>query len=397
MLRVLAVIPDLPHPPFIGFHVRVLSLLEAVSAGNDLAVVGSAPPGADLSTVRSLCRRLEHTANAQNTALLTNRVHPRVLLSRARRTLLPLPTIRGSYSPDIAKLVRRLLDEYDPQVLHLEGDFSFQYRAPHLPAVASTHDVLSKTAVEARDAHPWRFALGGVQGRSYRRFERTVLSSMSAVVAINDDDRDTYRALGIDAETVPFAVPLPAAAGPPPPSSVCRLLFVGTFEHAPNREAALLIERELVPQLDRLELEWNITLAGRRASAQTMRPHPRVSYAADLPSLDPLYRDSDIVIAPLPYGGGTKTKTLEAMAWKRPVIGTPAAFTGLRGIPDTHYVVAHTFADMALAIAGLAGDRERRLTMGEAAGAYLRRHHSQEAVDETLGCIYARIGARGVR
>ena len=50
---------------------------------------------------------------------------------------------------------------------------------------------------------------------------------------------------------------------------------------------------------------------------------------ANVPSLKPFYAGSDVVIAPILFGSGTRIKILEAMAYGRPVVSTSMGAEGL--------------------------------------------------------------------
>ena len=93
---------------------------------------------------------------------------------------------------------------------------------------------------------------------------------------------------------------------------------------------------------------------------------------SDPPDLGDLYRRADVVLAPIAFGGGTKNKTLEAMAWGKPVIGTRAAFTGIGARDGVAFVCAPLrAAAMADAIARLAADPGLRAAMGVAGREYV--------------------------
>ena len=44
-MRILFVLPELPHPPFTGAHTRPLTLLRAAARHHEVAVVGAAAAG----------------------------------------------------------------------------------------------------------------------------------------------------------------------------------------------------------------------------------------------------------------------------------------------------------------------------------------------------------------
>ncbi|HEY5169118.1 MAG TPA: hypothetical protein VIK03_06970 [Thermoleophilia bacterium] len=54
-MRILFVLPELPHPPFTGAHTRPLTLLRAAALQHEVAAVGAAPAEADLSLLREIC------------------------------------------------------------------------------------------------------------------------------------------------------------------------------------------------------------------------------------------------------------------------------------------------------------------------------------------------------
>ena len=104
-----------------------------------------------------------------------------------------------------------------------------------------------------------------------------------------------------------------------------------------------------------------------------------------MPDLAPLYRKADIVLAPIPFGGGTKNKTLEAMAWSRAVVGTPQAFTGISMRPGVAFLpVPLDAAIVAHAVARLAARPDLRGAMGAAGRAYVVANHTQDIVDERV-------------
>jgi polysaccharide biosynthesis protein PslH len=390
-LRVLVVIPDLPTPPFIGFHVRVLSVLEALSAHHDVVVVGSAPQGADLSDVRARCRSLAVTTSVQNTARLTDARLVRRAMSRCRSLILPLPTIRASYSRHIAALVEDQISQTPPDIVHLEGFYALPYASAEITSVAALHDVFSDYCRLARRAHPLRFCFAPLQRLAYRRTEHRWLSELDAVIAINDLDRRLLAANGIAAVTVPFAMRLPPLAPARSTNGVVRLLFVGTFETTTNRACVRFLERRIAPSLDRGRIPYVLTIAGRGAGPLS-RPTTaaRIVYVADPPDLDDFYDHADIALAPVAYGGGTKTKTLEAMSHALPVVGTPAAFSGIDGRAGTTYVECPLDArEITTAILDLAGDPQRRLSIGSAARKHIEARHTQTAVEAAITAVYS--------
>ena len=225
---------------------------------------------------------------------------------------------------------------------------------------------------------------------------------MAAVIAINGEDATRVRRLGVEPTIVPLAVHvpsaveigLPSARAPPPARSpaAVRMLFVGNFLHHPNRASAAFLRDELVPRLHGTGIGFTLTIAGRAATLLGRAGDSSVRILADLPDLAPLYREADIVLVPIAFGGGTKNKTLEAMAWGKPVVGTAQAFTGVEARDGEAFISTPLDAGvMAAAVARLAADAGARASVGRAGCEYVRRNHTQDIVEERVWALYERV------
>ncbi len=396
-MRIVLVTQELPHPPFTGAHVRPLSMLAALAAHHEVIVAGPAPHGAELGDLEARYRVVRF---ATSTAA---RGRARATLSTARRSLSPVPLIARSRSAALQIEIERTVRDCRPDAIQLENMYMSHYRVAGLPAVIDLLDVVSGLCAAARAARPVRYAMAGIQQLAAAHSERRILRDFAAVIAINDEDRARLENLGIAAVTVPLAIDPPSDATlasavrrtEAPGTAPTGLLFVGNFAHHPNRAAAAWLERRLAPELRRRGLPFRLTIAGRHARPYGSRRDPDVVFRADAPDLGPLYAAADIVVVPLEYGGGTKNKTLEAMAWARPVVGAPQAFTGLAAAADNAFAVcALDAAAMAGTLEKLARDPAARTHMGAAARRYVLEHHSQERVTDSMLRVYERIEAQ---
>jgi polysaccharide biosynthesis protein PslH len=81
-----------------------------------------------------------------------------------------------------------------------------------------------------------------------------------------------------------------------------------------------------------------------------------VEVTGTVADLSPLYERAGVVVVPLRYGGGTRIKILEALAYGRPVVTTAAGAAGLAVTHEQHVLVADDPAAMAAAVARLGSD-----------------------------------------
>jgi len=108
------------------------------------------------------------------------------------------------------------------------------------------------------------------------------------------------------------------------------LLYFGNFGYRPNAEAVSYIAEELCPDLDAMDVEARVLLAGpdQAAVAETVTSVDRVETLGFVEDLPALIRGVDLVIVPLRSGSGSRLKIIEALACGTPVVSTPLGAAG---------------------------------------------------------------------
>jgi glycosyltransferase involved in cell wall biosynthesis len=395
-MRILFVLPELPHPPFTGAHTRPLTLLRAAARTHEVAAVGAAPAEADLTLLQEICAEVRVApAGAARPA-------PRRGLAAGRRLVTPVPLVSAGRSRAISDLVDEMVKDWKPDAMAVETLYAAHYRAPDLPLIVDLPDVPSGLCESAAAARPVRYLAANLQAATSRRYERHLLDG-TVPVTINDGDRERLATLGIESYTIPLAIDLPPEDAVYERSSslrhdvAVRLLFIGSFVHPPNRDAARWLVKRLAPELRTERVPFAMVIAGLHAPPWLRKAGGAgITVISDAPDLDPLYRSADIVLAPLPHGGGTKNKTLEAMAWGLPVIGTPQAFTGLPQLDGEAFVVDPLDPlRVAHRIAVLRDDPELRLHLGLAARRWVAEAHAPELAAGRAAALFDAVAAGG--
>jgi glycosyltransferase involved in cell wall biosynthesis len=127
---------------------------------------------------------------------------------------------------------------------------------------------------------------------------------------------------------VPNAVEIPESQ---PMTSEQTLLFLGSYSHKPNIDAAEFLIRKIWPLVHRALPTATLIIAGYppdkipsyRAGIQG------VWFAGFVEDLEGLYRQSRVVCAPILSGSGTRVKIIEAAAYCRPVVSTRIGAEGI--------------------------------------------------------------------
>lgn len=330
--------------------------------------------------VAGACERV-HEGRRPGVAASSLRPWPRALAVLPRIAEGRPLWVAARWDARFARAVRALAEAWRPEVVQAE----FTAMGPYLDAagtgarrVVTVHEPGEPAARERVLASTgWERAFWRADARRWERFEGEVLRRADAAVVFTGRDRAAVERLagGTRVACIPLAVPLPERAADPLGSDPPELLFVGSFVHPPNLDAALYLARDLFP---RLRERW----PGLRLSLVGAGPPERlrgmagggVEVAGWVPDLAPRLDRAAVVVAPLRRGGGMRVKTAEALAAGKAVVGTPLAFEGLDVVSGTHALVATGADALAAAVSRLLGDPARRGAMARAARAWAAAH-----------------------
>ncbi len=168
----------------------------------------------------------------------------------------------------------------------------------------------------------------------------------------------------------PNRVNVPEDFPPAPATKELTLMFVGALSYPPNEEAVRFMVLRLLPEIQKkLTRPWRLRIIGRYASAkisQLMESAQNVEFISDADDLGIWYAAAHIILVPLRSGGGTKFKTLEGFAHRRPLVSTGHGVRGLGAVAGKHYLLAETPVEFAQAISRLAEDQELADRIAEA-------------------------------
>jgi glycosyltransferase involved in cell wall biosynthesis len=113
-------------------------------------------------------------------------------------------------------------------------------------------------------------------------------------------------------------------------------LFLGVMRYQPNVEAAQNIEK-IAKQMP----EWKFFLVGRKPSEKVKeigKRNENITVTGEVEKVGPYLQHTDICMAPLNSGSGTRLKILEYLAYEKPVISTSKGAEGLEDIDSVTIV-----------------------------------------------------------
>ena len=167
--------------------------------------------------------------------------------------------------------------------------------------------------------------------RFHYDMELTLARLADAVWVVSEDEQAML--LKEDSSLNVSVVPNIHREEPPGPAFEGRegLLFVGSFPHAPNRDAALWLAQEILPLVHESIPDVALYLVGSHPTDDILAlDSADVHVLGWVSDLEDLYHRTRLFVAPIRYGAGMKGKIGESLAYGLPVVTTTLGSEGMR-------------------------------------------------------------------
>jgi GT2 family glycosyltransferase/glycosyltransferase involved in cell wall biosynthesis/SAM-dependent methyltransferase len=190
-----------------------------------------------------------------------------------------------------------------------------------------------------------------------RELELGLVRTADVTFTVSDVERKLLDELVLEAHVEVLSnvhQPLADAGGPNGRSGV---LFVGSFDHIPNRDAANWLATEIMPLVREKHATAVAHIVGSNPPEQVLAlTGAGVVAHGWVPDLAPYYRSARVVVAPLRFGAGVKGKVGESLVHGVPVIATALATEGMNLTHGEDVLVGETAEELAARIGELLED-----------------------------------------
>lgn len=171
--------------------------------------------------------------------------------------------------------------------------------------------------------------------------EQELAVARAADLTLTVTEADRAHLLALDPALQVAVLPNIHPVLPPGPGLTARtsLMFIGGFAHPPNRDAALYLVAEVLPEVRRELGDVELLLVGSKPPQEVLAlASPSIVVTGKVPHAAPFYDRSRVVVAPLRYGAGMKGKIGEALSHGVPVVTTTIGAEGM-GLLDGETVL----------------------------------------------------------
>lgn len=173
------------------------------------------------------------------------------------------------------------------------------------------------------------------------------------------------------------------------------VLFVGNFKWLQNREAALLLVKEIWPLIIKKIPQALLWIVGLSPPIEIENLKTRnIKVSGNIKDIRMAYDSADVLLAPIYGPGGTRFKILEAMASGLPVITTPIGIEGLEAKDGEEVIIKDNPLNLAEATAEILKNESLREKLIRKARILIEQKYSWQKIAQDLDRIYREVGKK---
>jgi polysaccharide biosynthesis protein PslH len=398
-MRILYVATHLPVPPHSGQSIRSLVILRALaSLGHQLSFISFAGKNRphDLKPLSSFCEPIELLdREVENLTLQKNYLgRLKCLLtfkcySIERFRSVPMQRSiaahlsRARYDLIICDSIYGLVNIPETTVSVLMNCHNVE------------HIIIERYAQIEKDQLKKYYA--NLESHLMRNAERRGCLRVAAAMVCSETDLHALQQLSpqLPISVIPNVVDTDHIQPVPdrPDSDPAILLFQGSIDWYPNRDAVDFFVSRILPSIRSACPDSRFVVAGRNPPAdfvQRFSSDPNIEFTGTVTDMRPYLASATLVVVPLRLGGGTRIKILEACAAGKTVVSTTLGAEGLDLEPGREIVVADEPAEFARSVVHLLRNSELRRQLAHAARAAVVQRYSHSTLRVLLGDMIAR-------
>lgn len=344
-MNVLVLSAVLPYPLYSGGQVRLFNLLKRLSTQHTITLVSYIRSNDEEKYVKELsfCDEVitVYRGRGWQPSYIFN--------SFLKRD----PLLYSTYDLEKARqTIGEVIGRKHIDLIHLEPGYVFKgLPITDIPIVVAEHNV--EHQVYEGYVHKFRLPflrpLLAMDVEKLKIAERKVWSKSKHIITVSEEDKKYISSCGYqNVSVVPNGVDETWFKYHPKKTISSRFMatFIGNFRWMQNQDAVYTVLTYLWPQILESYPQARLQIVGQDFPERfTQYITHSVTLKQSVKDIRDVFETSDMLLAPISIGGGTKYKILEAMASGVPVITTTKGIEGLDVIPNTHLLVAQDLSE----------------------------------------------------
>ena len=301
-------------------------------------------------------------------------------------------SVSRHHTRNFTRAIRTLITKETFDLVHCEWTpyASYMNAVGKFPMLIMAHNI--ETTVWRRRAQhasklPERMFMAS-QAWKMARFEKRSFARAGHVAVVTEEEAQTARKWGARAvylvsNGVDTEFLQPPAEAPEENS----LLFLGSLDWQPNRDALQYLLRDILPKIQAANPRAKLRVVGRQPATklrEQVEGLSGVEWVGEVPDIRPHFARAIAVLVPLRIGGGSRIKILESMSMGKAVVATRIGAEGLDVIPGVHCLIADSPADFSQSVVQLLEDPERAAELGRNGRELVLRQYDWSRVAKIL-------------
>ena len=300
---------------------------------------------------------------------------------------------------EVSEALRAGLKSRKWDVLHIEGTFvgALVPAQLHIPKIISVHDSwtlrcqeMLKCSSALRERLYYRFL-----GYHELRFERLVYPRFGRCVVVAERDRKEVSTVVSNArvEVVPYGTDVNHYRPLPVDKEAATLVFHGHLGYPPNIDAAMEFADTILPLIRASvpDAKFRLIAANPVKQIRALAHRPGIEIIESPADVRPPICSSTIYVCAIRHGTGMKTKMLEAMAMRMPIVCYPGSAAGIECSPGKHLLMAHSPEEFASQVVQLLRNPSLADALAGAGHELAQRRYSWEGRAEMFERLYAQV------
>ena len=391
-MRILMVSSYLPYPLYSGGDIRLYNLMKNLKKdGYKITLICEKrdhQTSIDVEKVSQLCEKVL-TVPRKKQWTISNMIKAYVSLN----SFLSVGHNLSQMTSLIAKEVKN--GKYD--LIHVETFYVFQnVPATGLPIVLVEHNVEYMVYKRFADKAPLPLRpILNLDVWKIKKEEEKAWKKATALVAVSQEEKEIMKIK--DVWVVPNGVDLEKfdverrARGDSQPKKV---LFIGNFKYIQNIDSADWIIKNVWPKVLKKAAERKIRIklwvVGKNIpqSLKSMESQS-ILFDENAPvETEQIYKEADLLLAPIKVGGGTSFKILESMATGLPVLTTKLGNEGINGVGGRDFIIDGTAEEFAADIILLLTNKNKYGEISENAKSFIMENFDWKNITKKLEEVY---------
>ena len=382
----------LPYPLFSGGHIRLYNLMKNLKKdGHEITLICEKrdyQTQSDIKNVEEVCSKVVTFPRKKQWSPKN--------IAKAGFSFNSFLTV-GHALPEMKKAIKQELESDDYNLIHIETFYVFQnVGETKIPTVLVEHNIEYLVYKRFADKVPvFARPLLLIDVKKIKREEEYWWKKATKLIAVSSQEKEIMKrqdvvvvANGVDVGK--FNVQRKFKSK----NQARKVLFIGDFKWIQNRDAVEWIIKNIWPSvLEKTKekgTEPKLWIVGKRIPPYLKEmATDTIIFDENAPNeTELIYKEADLLLAPIRIGGGTSYKILESMATGLPVLTTTLGSEGIDGKNGEDIIVDEEAEDYARDIIDLFENKERYERISKNATEFIKQNFDWKNISLKLEEVY---------